>query len=172
MNQPKMKTWNIPIEARWMAELKTCDKTIEGKRNSKTWSGMKVGDRIIFESGEETLETRIFALRKYKTLERYLTIEGLGRTLPGVLTIEEGIALYHEYWAREEIERDGILAIEIEFMWETKCENTLFRLDSLVVYLFGHQDWNQKDNQNTIKSLSKRRFWEIIKEMVKKVSFW
>jgi ASC-1-like (ASCH) protein len=116
MDASKRKTWQIDVQARWFKELQAGNKTIEGKRDSRTWSGMKVGDRIVFESDGKTFEMYVFAIRRYKTLLRYLAIEGLGRTLPGVLTIEEGIAQYLEYWTEEEIRRDGILAIEVDFL--------------------------------------------------------
>jgi len=116
MDASKRKTWQIDVQARWFKELQTGNKTIEGKRDSRTWSGMKVGDRIVFESDGKTFEMYVFAIRRYKTLLRYLAIEGLGRTLPGVLTIEEGVAQYLEYWTEEEIRRDGILAIEVDFL--------------------------------------------------------
>lgn len=116
MDVKKRKTWTIDVQSRWFRELQAGNKAIEGKRNSNTWSGMKVGDRIIFECEGESFEMYIFALRKYKTLQRYLAIEGLGRTLPGVLTPEEGVAIYQEYWTEEDIKRDGILAIEVDFI--------------------------------------------------------
>lgn len=100
-----------------MEGLASGEKRIEGKRNSTTWSGMRFGDHIIFSSGGDNLEFRVVALRVYKgydCLRRYLEAEGLRRTLPGVLTIEEGMALYRQYWSEEEIARDGVLAIEIE----------------------------------------------------------
>jgi ASC-1-like (ASCH) protein len=116
MDASKVKTWIIDVQSRWFLELRSGDKTVEGKRDSKTWSGMKVDDLINFRCEGQYLLLRIVDLRRYKTLKRYLTIEGLGRTLPGVLTLEEGIALYHEFWTEEEIKRDGILAIEVDFI--------------------------------------------------------
>ncbi|MEI7986386.1 MAG: ASCH domain-containing protein [Armatimonadota bacterium] len=114
MDVKKTKVWIIDIQTRWMEGLLSGEKKVEGKRNSKTWYGMKVGDEISFRCDGQTLSMRIVAIRKYKTLRRYLEAEGLLRTLPGVLTIKEGIALYREYWTKEEIIRDGILAIEVE----------------------------------------------------------
>lgn len=72
-------------------------KTVEGRVYDAKRRRMKTGDTIVFtvaESGE-TFRRQIKALRKYNTLEAYLTAEGYDNCLPGVSSFEEAVRLYN-----------------------------------------------------------------------------
>ena len=43
-------------------------------------------------------------------------MEGLKRTLPDIKTIEDGIAIYHKYYTKEDETKYGILAIYIKII--------------------------------------------------------
>jgi ASC-1-like (ASCH) protein len=118
-----MKTRHvIPIQTRWLIALQAGEKTIEGKKDSPTWSGLKVGDEIEFRASDQpdlnlAFLARIVAIRRYKgpgALQNYLTSETLTKTLPGIKTIHEGKEEYLKYWTVSEIQEHGILAIQVE----------------------------------------------------------
>ena len=97
----------------WFAHLKSGKKTIEGRMGGK-WSKLKNGDRIHIINYRHCIVVRVIDVRKYNSLEEYLRLEGLEKTLPSVKTIEEGVKIYTMWYAKEEVKRKGMLAIELE----------------------------------------------------------
>lgn len=108
----------IGIQKRWMDAILSGEKTIEGKKGSPKWTDLREGDKITFfvdDTPNCNLECTcaIIGIRHYTNLRSYLESEGLRSTLPGIQTIDDGIALYREYWTQHSIDEFGILAIAI-----------------------------------------------------------
>ena len=111
-----MKHHRLHCQDPWFTLIKEGRKPIEGRKNLPKFKDWRPGDRLMFELEGQSFETEIIALRRYKTLEDYLSTETLGRTLPGVETMTEGIAIYLQWSSRVEIERYGFLAIEVKLL--------------------------------------------------------
>lgn len=109
-----MKTHRLHCQDPWFTLIRTGKKPVEGRKDLPKFQSWSIGDLLIFDLDHQSFRTRIVGLNRYKTLEDYLRTETLERTLPGVKTIEEGILTYLKWSSREEIEKFGFLAIEIE----------------------------------------------------------
>jgi ASC-1-like (ASCH) protein len=91
-------------------------KTIEGRIATKEILSLKVGENIVFLSEEkEPMKCVVKSLRVYHSFELMIEKEGIEKVLPGIKTIEEGVALYRSFPNYEEREKMfGVVAIEIE----------------------------------------------------------
>lgn len=81
-------------------------------------------DKIIFRTDRsldasapsDMMFFTVMETRTYESIEEYLQAETLERTLPGVSTVEEGVAIYLGFWGpegTEEVAKHGIIAIEL-----------------------------------------------------------
>jgi len=96
----------------WFEHLQSGVKTVEGRKSSPKWRLIAVGDTIKFKSNRgEYLRMRVNRVTRYPDIESYLGGETLASTLPGVLSIEEGVKVYSKYFSPEEAEKDGMLAL-------------------------------------------------------------
>ena len=75
---------------------------------------MQPGDIVKWICSDDSVLTEITGKRSYKTFKEYLETEGLNKCLPGVETIEAGVAIYHKYYTLEDEAKYGALAIEIK----------------------------------------------------------
>jgi ASC-1-like (ASCH) protein len=102
----------------WLSLLRSGRKTVEGRKGTPRWSRLAVGDVLQVcgpEPGAPCFPVVLRAVRRYEgpnALEAYLRSE-LDAALPGVATVEEGAAVYLQWSTQEEIERHGMLALEV-----------------------------------------------------------
>lgn len=109
----------MEVESEYYDAFVIGQKTIEGRKNKPDgWGCVVKGDTVLLkEKGSNS--SRFFTVmetRLYKSIEEYLHKETLERTLPGVTTIEEGVAIYLGFWGSEgtkEVAKHGIIAIEL-----------------------------------------------------------
>lgn len=105
----------------WFTHIREGRKPVEGRKASPTWAGLAPGDRLQFVSvSGESFAAEVTGVRRYGpgpgALRRYLEGEGLARALPGVETYEAGEAVYLQWSTREEIERYGVLGIQLRLL--------------------------------------------------------
>jgi|LakMenEpi03Aug12_release.lakeMendotaPanAssembly.Ray.scaffolds.fasta_scaffold11541_8 ASC-1-like (ASCH) protein len=106
---------DMHVSEPWFSFIESGLKKIEGKKMSPRWKTIKTGDLIKFFLKEDKFFYVIVKdIRLYPDIESYLVIEGLRNTLPGIKTVEEGIRIYLQYFDIEEVQKFGIMAIEIE----------------------------------------------------------
>jgi ASC-1-like (ASCH) protein len=96
--------------------MKNKKKRIEGRLNKGVFSTLEKGEIIKFVNNDNSFKAKIKKIVKYNTFEEYLSQEGLKRTLPKVLTIEEGCSIYYKYYTRDQEREYKILAIYIKKM--------------------------------------------------------
>jgi len=85
---------------------------------------MKIGDVIEFINGKEgnekdTIYALITKINHYTgptRIEKFLNIETLERTLPGITSFEEGLKIYQNFWTPEEINKYDFLGIHIQLL--------------------------------------------------------
>jgi len=107
----------INVSEPWFSLMKNKKKRIEGRLNKGVFSSLEKGEIIKFVNGSDkqvSFKAKIKKIVKYNTFEEYLSQEGLKRTLPKVLTIEEGCNIYYKYYTREQEREYKILAIYIK----------------------------------------------------------
>ena len=109
-----MTTYEISVSNPWFDYIKNKKKKVEGRLNKSVFAQLKKGDIVIFTYNDMKIKTKIKRITKYNSFNDYLMQEGLRTTLPNIKTIDEGIAIYREFYS-EEKERDyGVLAIKIK----------------------------------------------------------
>ncbi len=100
----------------WFSLILAGHKPVEGRKGSPTWAGLAPGQVLRFRNGAWSFRARIVSLTRYASLRDYLAGETLARALPGVATLEEGEAIYHQWSTPEEIAAHGMLAIEVSVL--------------------------------------------------------
>ena len=112
----------------WFSLLQQGYKTVEGRlaRNPKYEQVLEEGSIIVFRhnpshqlldkstQANASFKARVTRVRKYTSFEQYLTREGLGVCLPGVASIKDGVAVYRQFYTKEDEEAFGVLAIHID----------------------------------------------------------
>lgn len=97
------------------------DKTVEGRKNSKTWNKIKKNDVIKIICGEDffyVLVTNVIPYGGEDPLLSYLQKEGLNKTLPGIESFEEGKRIYLQWSTEKEIRENGFLGIHIKTFFD------------------------------------------------------
>jgi ASC-1-like (ASCH) protein len=51
--------------------------------------------------------------RTYSTFAEMLRSEGLEKCLPGIFSIEDGVAIYRQFYSKEEEAQFGVLAFKV-----------------------------------------------------------
>lgn len=105
----------IDVVSKWFKFIASGEKTIEGRLNKGQFANFKIGDKIQIneKDGKTSVVVEIKKINKFKSLKEYLTFEGLEKTLPTVKTIDEGIAVYREFYSEEKEKEFSVLSIHI-----------------------------------------------------------
>ena len=111
-----MATWRKHCQEPWFSHIASGRKTVEGRCYQKDYVKMEVGDQIEFyNDAGDTSEVVIIDIVPYDTFEAYLVAEGLETCLPGVETLEAGVAVYRKYFTPE-MEACGVVALHIKLV--------------------------------------------------------
>ncbi len=110
-----MATHIMHVSDPWFDLIQSGAKTVEGRLNRGKAAIINSGDTIIFNDLAETrkFEKTVRAVIRYDTLEAYFEGESLSATLPGIGTVEEGIAVYRRFFRAETEAAHGVLAIRV-----------------------------------------------------------
>jgi ASC-1-like (ASCH) protein len=110
----------LHVEALWFDYLFKGIKTVEGRLKRGKYAGMKVGDIVWFADDKIEMAPKfalsIVALRLYPSFEEMLEVEGIGKALPGIKSIEEGSAIYERFYSKSAQNECGVIAIEVGFV--------------------------------------------------------
>lgn len=102
--EPEAKTPRvIHCSEPWYTHIREGRKTVEGRKASPT-------------DEEQSFTARVTGVMRYEdpgALRRYLEGETLARALPGVETLDAGEAVYLQWSTAKEIDRYGMLGIQI-----------------------------------------------------------
>ena len=105
---------NITVAAPWFKHIKKGRKTVEGRLNKGKFSELGPGSvLVIAEKGShiDKVVAVVVKVKKYPDFKTYLVQEGLASTLPGITSIEEGVAVYRRFYSEEQEKEYGVLAI-------------------------------------------------------------
>jgi ASC-1-like (ASCH) protein len=111
-----MTTYEISVSNPWFNYIKNKKKKVEGRLNKNIFAQLKKGDIVIFTNNDMKIKTKIKRITKYKSFNDYLTQEGLRTTLPNIKTIDDGIAIYRQFYSEEKEREYGVLAIKIKII--------------------------------------------------------
>lgn len=100
--------------------IKSGRKPVEGRKMSPKWLQIKVGDIITMTcENKESFNVLVTGITKYfsdDSLKDYLIGETLERCLPGITSIEEGKNIYLQWSTKEEIDKYGMMGIQVKLL--------------------------------------------------------
>lgn len=108
-------THNMKLNEAPFEMIKSGTKTIELRLYDDKRRKVKVGDTILFKSGREKLTATVKALhifRNFEELYAALPLDKCGYTAEELATASPDDML--EYYTKEQIEKHGVVGIEIE----------------------------------------------------------
>lgn len=99
----------------WFSLLVAGRKTVEGRLNRPKYKSLAVGTVLTFWNPDRTRScTRVLmGVAAYRSFADMLDAEGLERVLPGIATLEGGVAIYRQFYSAEEEQQTGVLALSL-----------------------------------------------------------
>lgn len=104
----------LSIQEPYKSFILAWQKTVEWRLNKGEFANLKIGDILEFEDTGEKM--KVINLTLYPDFQLMLENEGLKHVLPWVKSIEDGIAVYHQFYTPAQEAEFGVLAIQIR-MW-------------------------------------------------------
>ena len=103
----------------WFTLIALGIKKVEGRLDKGSFSQMEAGNIVEWTNadfGTRQVITRIIRKTKYASFREYLTAECLTNCLPGIKSLDMGVAVYHKYYDPAEEAANGVVAIELEVL--------------------------------------------------------
>lgn len=101
----------LNVQEPYFTEIMRGKKVVEGRLAKEKYLALKPGDEIEI-NGEVIVVCK--AIYRYNSFEELLKSEGLKRVLPSVSELEKGIAVYRQFYSKEEEQRWGVVGIVIK----------------------------------------------------------
>eukprot|EP00897_Mesotaenium_endlicherianum_P003379 jgi/Mesen1/3069/ME000180S02296 len=99
----------LPMQGRIWPSLGG-EKTIEGRCNVGAYCRLQPGDLLLVNSSLHLLVQRV---HPYASFGDMLVAEGVASVLPGVTSVEEGVAVYRRFYSEEKEACGGVVAIHV-----------------------------------------------------------
>lgn len=117
---------SMEISEPYFSFIKNGIKKVEGRKISPTWKNLRIGNELVINCKtrpKPPFLVKIKNIRYYypnseieDPLTTYLICEGLNQVLPWTKNIHDGRNIYLQWSTQEEINKYGIMAIEIEYI--------------------------------------------------------
>ena len=129
--------FEIECAKEWYDAIVAGDKVVEGRPakvdpKKKTVMDLRIGELVKLVRGnsdktvtDEGAVLRITYLKQYPTFRKMIKKETLARILPGKETIDDGIAVYRQWYNEEKEKKNGVLAIGVEVLFKTSRESSV-----------------------------------------------
>ena len=105
----------------WFTYIKEGKKVVEGRLDSNKYKKLTINSYItLYDAKDENdfIVVRIMDIVKYKSFRDMIETETLNKVLPDIDTIDDGVAVYRQFYS-EKIEKDkGVIAIHIKVVKE------------------------------------------------------
>ena len=108
---------NLSLKKTYFDAIKTGLKTVEGRVNSSKFNSLRPGLEISFscEATHEILFCTLEAIHIYQDFRSMLLAEGIENMLPGINSLEVGVALYESFPGYKElVKENGAIAMRIK----------------------------------------------------------
>ncbi len=103
------------------------EKPVDGRINKPPYDTLNIGDLIHFVGTQTVTMEAYFEITGrtfYKSFREMLEKEGIARCLPGVASVDDGVAIYHAFPKYEENEKQfGVVAFGIKQSSYKETEN-------------------------------------------------
>lgn len=107
--------FTIEVSSPWFELIRDGQKMVEGRKATPRWTHICPGmlGTISHPVKNESFSVQCTGVNRYSSLKDYLETETLECTLPGVKSIEEGMAIYYQWSTPAEIAQFGFLGIHL-----------------------------------------------------------
>jgi len=103
------------LKKQYIRMIQDGKKTVEGRINSGMFKGYKKDDLVRFYNQYDDVTCKIEDVVPYKSFEEMLTAEGVGRCIPGIHKVSEGVRAYHQIPGYEKKEKQhGVVAFRLK----------------------------------------------------------
>ncbi len=128
----------IGVSEPWFRALRDGAKTVEGRLHKGKFAALRPGTVLVVTRSSagaaqarsasppssSSARTRPFVavvtrVLRYASFAEYLCQEGLARTLPGVKSLEDGVAVYRAFYSAEDEEQHGVAAVHVHVVRAT-----------------------------------------------------
>ncbi len=115
----------LNVSEPWFRALRDGVKTVEGRLHKGKFAALRPGTvLVIARSGPPSARAPssraprpfvavVTRVVRYASFAEYLSQEGLARTLPGVKTLEDGVAVYRAFYSAQDEAQHGVAAVHI-----------------------------------------------------------
>ena len=108
-------TYTKDLSEPWLTLIKLGIKKCVGRVRKGIWTDIKRGDKITFTNhmyGEKrSFTVTVLDVTYYPIFHTYLEKEGLPECLPGIESINHGVAVYRQYYTIEQEQKNGVVGI-------------------------------------------------------------
>lgn len=117
----KINQYEINVANPWFNLIKDGKKTVEGRLKKPPFSLMKENDIIKVnlsrKEGEPYIDPfyiKVIKTNEYKTFSDMITKKGLENVLPGIKNIDDGVAVYRQFYPEDKEKQFEVLAITVK----------------------------------------------------------
>jgi ASC-1-like (ASCH) protein len=109
------KIYKISVKKEWFDFIVSGKKIIEGRLNKGIFKNLRKGDMVIWqESGAKNfVYTRVVQKNQQKTFGDLIENVGIQNILPSKTTLDDGIAVYRQYYSEKDEEAHEVVGIYI-----------------------------------------------------------
>ena len=101
----------------WFDHVRHGHKTCEGRLDKGFWGQLDYGDIITFHNDfNEKCQVKVVGTHRYARFRDMIEHETLEKTLPGITNLDQGVAVYHEFYSKEQELMHGVVAILISLV--------------------------------------------------------
>lgn len=111
-------------DERWFQHLQRGTKNIEARLTTKV-KDVQIGDEIKFVSKKNHTTREVESMQFYPSMQLLFACEGMETVLPGVKTMDEGIAVFRKWYDLKTEKRVGVVAVRLKSLPPTGIERYL-----------------------------------------------
>ena len=107
--------YSFSVQEPYRSFILSGQKNIEGRLKKGKFASLQVGDSLELEKSGAIFE--VVRLASYPSFYVMLRTEGLEKVLPNIADLEQGEAVYYQFFSPEQEKEFGVLDIEIKILF-------------------------------------------------------
>ena len=104
----------INVSDPWFNKIKTGKKTVEGRLNKGVFKEIKPNDIIKVKNDKNYFYIKVIKTTKYETFSDMIINKGLENVLPDIKTLDDGVAVYRQFYSEDKENEFKVLAITVK----------------------------------------------------------
>lgn len=104
----------INVSEPWFSKIKSGMKSVEGRLNKGVFKEIKPDDIIKVNNETNYFYIKVIKTDNYNTFSDMIINKGLENVLPGVKTLDAGVAVYRQFYSEDKENEFKVLAITVK----------------------------------------------------------